>query len=82
MIQAIQFRPGEAEDCQVVVDAIRRRVAEEDAPLWIVGTAPTLAELDRLQQELQLPPLQREALTHRVDRPRVEQFGGMQVSAW
>jgi magnesium transporter len=77
VIQAIQFQPGQAINSQVAVDAIDRLITEPGGLLWIDVTAPTPEELDRLQQELHLHPLAMEDLTHRSDRPRIEQFEGM-----
>jgi magnesium transporter len=82
VIQAIQFRPGGSVSGHVAVEAIDRLVAEPGVLLWIDVTAPTPEELDRLRHELHLHPLAIEDLTHRIDRPRIEQFDGMYAAVF
>src|SRR5688500_1840772 len=77
MIQTFQFQPGSGVCPQVPVRKIDELLAEPGKMLWIDVTAPTSKELEQLRRELGLHPLIMEDLTHRSDRPRIEQFEGV-----
>lgn len=77
MIDTFQFQPGTGVCPRVPEDEIDRLVADPGQMLWIDVTAPTSEELERLREELQLHPLALEDLTHRQERPKIEQFEGL-----
>jgi magnesium transporter len=77
MIQTFQFQPGTGVCPQVPVRKIDELLSEPGHMLWIDVTAPTPNELGQLRRELGLHPLIMEDLTHRSDRPRIEQFEGV-----
>jgi magnesium transporter len=77
MIHVFRYRQDRGVAAPIPADEIDQLLAAPGELLWIDATAPSSAELERLRSELNLHPLALEDLTHRSDRPRIEQFDGL-----